>query len=267
VVFVQHEERLLADYLRSGGLTSPPGSLDGYLEFMRKVLAAQKTAGAVAIKFEAAYLRALDFEDADPSAAASTYGKFRAGRVPDAIEYKNLQNYLFAAIAAEAGRLGLAVHIHTGIGCGDYFDIKGAAPALLTTVLDNPQLRQTSFVLLHGGSPDERSVTALIQKSRVYVDTSLLEYVWSPQELARTLRTWLEIMPEHVLFGTDAGPNGPGLGWEETTWLGSRRFRRALSLALEQMVQDGVVSPARAREIAERVLRTNAVDLYGLKSR
>jgi predicted TIM-barrel fold metal-dependent hydrolase len=263
-VFFEHEERLLLEYLRADGLTTLPASLEAYVQFVRNTLAAQKRAGAVAIKFEVAYLRSLDFTDASAESAAAVYGRHRGGGPPAPADYKTLQDFLFTTIAAEAGQLGLAVHVHTGLGCGDFFDLLGARPILLTEAFDNPRLRQTTFVMLHGGSPDERSITALIQKPRVFVDTSLLEYLWSPQELARTLRTWLEIMPEHVLFGTDAGPNAPGLGWEETTWIGSRRLRAALTIALTQMENDGVVSAARAREIAERVLRTNAVDLYAL---
>jgi predicted TIM-barrel fold metal-dependent hydrolase len=79
---------------------------------------------------------------------------------------------------------------------------------------NDPGLRTTRFVLLHGGSPFERHNTSLIAKPNVWVDTSVLELMFSPAELARTLRPWLEVMPEHVLFGTDAGPFGAGMGWE-----------------------------------------------------
>ena len=102
------------------------------------------------------------------------------------------------------------VQIHTGVGCGEYFDVGGAQPLLLESVLDAAALRRTTFVLLHGGSPVERTLASLISKPNVYVDVSALELLWSVSELARVLRPWLETMPEHVLFGTDAGPWGPG---------------------------------------------------------
>jgi predicted TIM-barrel fold metal-dependent hydrolase len=167
-------------------------------------------------------------------------------------------------MAAEAGRLGLAIHIHTGSGCGDYFDTQGAQPVLLSSVLNDPSLRGTTFVLLHGGTPFERTVSALILKPNVFVDMSMLALLWSPAELSRTIRPWLEMMPEHVLFGTDAGPTGPGLGWEETTWLASRNARAALSAALEVMADERVVNVDRGREIARRVLHDNAAELYHL---
>ena len=38
-------------------------------------------------------------------------------------QWMQLQDYVFHYIAAESGRLGLPVHIHTGYGCGGYFEL------------------------------------------------------------------------------------------------------------------------------------------------
>jgi predicted TIM-barrel fold metal-dependent hydrolase len=264
-VFVELEERHLETMVKAAGLTGLPPSFDAYLDLVLRTLRGQRSAGAVAIKFEVAYLRSLDFAPATREAAGAVYRRYRAGGVPDPAQYRALQDFLFRFIAAQAGKLKMAVQIHTGNGCGDYFDVRGAAPVLLVSVLNDPALRATSFVLLHGGSPEERSLATLIAKPNVYVDTSFLEFAWSPAEMARVLRPWLEVMPEHVLFGTDAGPFGPGVGWEESTWLGSDRARQALTLALDQMVVENAISAPRAREIASAVLRDNAVTLYRLE--
>src|SRR5207302_2522491 len=112
-------------------------------------------------------------------------------------EYKTLQDYLFRFIAQQAGRSGLTVHIHTGNGCGEYFNLQGADPILLTSTLNDPLLRGTMFVLLHGGDPFERHLTALLEKPNVYVDTSMMALLWSVPELSHTFRLWLERMPEH----------------------------------------------------------------------
>ena len=256
-------EQLLKDYLQDAGLNTPPATLDEYLDkVVFPTLARQRQAGAVAIKFEVAYLRALDFEPPDRKAASAIYAR---GGVPSTADYKVLQDFLFHAIALEAGRLGLVVHIHTGTGCGEYFGDAGADPLLLSSALNDPELRGTHFVLLHGGTPNERHVGSLILRPNVYTDMSVLEYFFSPAELARTLRPWLEMMPERVLFGTDAGPSGAGVDWEESTWMGSHNIRRALAIALTGMVKDGVIREPRAKEIAEGVLRRNALELYRLE--
>ncbi len=258
-------EELLKEYLRAAHLDAPPPTLDDYLgKVVLPTLERQKKEGAVAIKFEAAYLRPLDFQAADRKAASLVYSRFARGGIPAAEEYRLLQDFLFGAILAEAGRLGLAVQIHTGSGCGEYFFDDGADPMLLSSVLNDPRLRETRFVLLHGGTPNERHIASLILKPNVYTDTSIQELMYSPAEMARVLRPSLEMMPERVVFGTDAGPFGPGVDWEETTWIGNRQARRALVMALSGMVKDGVISRERAREIADMVLRKNALELYHL---
>ena len=135
---------------------------------------------------------------------------------------------------------------------------------LLSRAFNDPDLRKTNFVVLHGNSPKERVVSALILKPNVFTDFSVMEFTWSPAELARILRPWLESMPEHVMFGSDAGPVGPGFDWEETILIASQNARRALALALSEMIHDGTISTDRAKEIAQKVLRGNAAQLYGM---
>lgn len=258
-------EDLLHMYLRDAGLTRVPAALDIYVDkVVRATLQKQKSAGAVAVKFEAAYLRHLDFAPASRAEASRVYAKYAAAGSPTAAEYKTLQDYLFKQIALEAGKLGMAVHIHTGSGCGEFFDDAGADAMLLSPMFNDPDLRKTNFVVLHGNPPKERTVSALILKPNVYVDMSVLEFYWSPAELAKILRPWLEMMPEHVMFGSDAGPFGAGLDWEETILIASRNARRALAIVLSDMVRDGTNSQDRAKETALRVLRGNAAQLYGM---
>ena len=104
------------------------------------------------MKFEAAYLRSLDFAPASLDDAQRIYSQYVGGGAPPNSDYITLQNYIFRRVAAEAGKLGMPVHIHTGFGCGGYFDIAGANPVLLESVFDDPSLRGTNFVILHGGA-------------------------------------------------------------------------------------------------------------------
>jgi len=257
------EDELRQEYFKQANAAKLPPTLDEYInEVVRPILRKQKEAGAVAIKFEAAYLRKLDFAPASHDAADMIYRAGLSGGTP--ADYKVLQDYLFHEIALEAGKLGLAVHIHTGVGCGQFFDDAGANPMQLVATFNDSSLRGTNFVMLHGGTPFNRNVTSLLMKPNVYVDTSVLEFFFSPAEVAQIMRPWLEFMPERVLMGTDSGPFGPGMGWVETIWLGAHNERKALGMVLTQMMSDGVIDAARAREIAQRVLRGNAAELYQL---
>jgi len=224
-----------------------------------------KQNGAIAEKFEVAYLRPFGFDKVERAAAESVYSTFiNAKNSPSDEEYKLLQDYLLRFIALECGRLGLAVHIHTGTGAGSYYDLRGANPILLESLFNDPDLRKTKFVMVHGGWPYTREITALLYKPNAYLDYSVQPLLLTSATLAQTLREWLEWVPEKVLFGTDAYPYGDALGWEETAWIAAKRGREALAIALTSMMRDGEISRERALELARMVLRENAQKLYGL---
>lgn len=263
--FYGRETQLLALYMKTLGIDAPPASLDEYLaKVVTPTIEDQKKNGAVAIKFEAAYLRKLDFAPASLADAQAIYSRFVAGGAPQNSDYITLQNYIFRRVAAEAGKLGMPVHIHTGFGCGGYFDIAGANPALLESVFDDPSLRGTNFVILHGGAgPYSKTVAMLLVKPNVYTDFSEQTWLLSTRELSKTIRYFLETFPEKVLFGTDLYPNTPEINWEEVGWQTTHSAREALAIALTGMMDDGEISRSRALELARMVLRGNALKLYG----
>jgi predicted TIM-barrel fold metal-dependent hydrolase len=263
--FFADEDILLRRYLKDVGLTEAPASLDDYLrQVVTATLERQKQGGAVAVKFEAAYLRSLDFDEVDRTTAANLYTQYRGKGAPAEAQYKPLEDHIFRYIASECGRLGMAVHIHTMAGAGSYFDVRGANPLLLESVLNDPTLRKTKFVMLHGGWPFTREITALLTKPNAYLDYSSQSLLLQPATLAVTLREWLEYVPEKVMFATDAYPYSDDMGWEEAGWIASQRGRRALALALEAMMRDGEISRNRALQLANMVLSDNARRLYGL---
>jgi predicted TIM-barrel fold metal-dependent hydrolase len=226
----------------------------------------QKRDGAVAVKFEAAYLRPLDFDEALESEARQVYAKYVKGGEPAAVEYKSLQDYLFRQIAREAGRLGLAVHIHAIDGAGSFYKQSGSNPLLLESAFNDPGLRKTNFVIVHGGYPFTKQTASLMSKSNVYADFSMQTLLLYPRALSEVLRNWLEYYPDKVLFGTDAFALTPEVGWEEGGWLSITTARQALALALTGMMNDGEITRERAIELARMVMRDNAIKLYGLKT-
>jgi predicted TIM-barrel fold metal-dependent hydrolase len=264
-IFFAREDALLRRYMIAVHVATRPASLDAYLsQVVTPTLERLKREGAVAVKYEAAYLRSLNFARADRAAAARVYARYAAGGVPDDAGYTALQDVIFHHIAVESGRLGLPVHIHTGYGCGGYFEIGGANPLLLEPVLDDATLRRTKFVLLHGGAgPFSKAIAPLLMKPNVYTDFSEQTWLLPTRELAATIRYWLEWYPEKVLFGTDLSPGAPEIDWEEIGWQTTTSARDALAIALTGMMNDNEITRSRAIEIARMVLRSNALKLYG----
>jgi predicted TIM-barrel fold metal-dependent hydrolase len=249
--------------------TKPPVTLDEYVsEMVVARLRKWKSAGAVAIKFGIAYRRSLDVANVPPAEAEAIYERHLHGGKPPAEEYKAVQDWLFRAAAREAGALGLAVQIHTGVGAAPYFYIGGSNPLLLESVFNDEALRQTRFVMLHGGWPFEREAGVMLIKPNVYADFSAQTFLRSTRALSQVLEEWLCWYPEKVLFGTDAYPDDtPLANWEEKVWLATRTAREALALALTRMIEAGEVDRPRAEELARMVLRENAVAFYGLGKR
>lgn len=267
--FMSREDMLRTRYMHEIGVSELPATLREYLaRVVTPALERQRQGGAVAIKFEAAYLRSLDFGVASESDAAAIYARYARGGPPDTSQYRKLQDFLFRYVASESGRLGMAVHIHTGAGCGSYFYLSGANPMLLESVLNDASLRTTNFVLLHAGAVAyASSIGYLVMKPNVYADLSQQTWMESAEHLAGSLRYWLEWYPEKILFGTDLAPGAsPEIDWEEIAWQTTENARRALGIALTGMMRDGEITRAQAVTFAHGVMRDNAAKLYHITS-
>ncbi len=263
---VPRELRHNRRYLAARGLRAPPATLATYLDrVVTPTLDAWRRDGAVAIKYEIAYLRPIAFADVPEARAAAIYARSVGGGVPSLADYTALQDFLFRRIALEAGRRHLVVQIHAFDGAGGYFVAAGADPFLLEPVLNDPGLRGTNFLLVHGGWPYPRHTLSLFGKPNFYADFSFLGNVSSPAILASVLREWLTFFPDKVLYGSDAYPDTPTEGWEEWGWLGSTMGRKGLAMALTGMLRDGEIDRAEAERLARMVMRENAERLYGLQ--
>jgi len=261
--FFPLEDALRKKYLTQLNIKALPPTLDAYLkQVITPLLEQQKANGAVAEKFEIAYLRSFGFDDVPQAEAAHVYATLLHQPNPNEAQYKRLQDFLFRYIAVECGRLNLPVHLHTTSGGGGYFSITGDNPLLLEPLFNDPRLRHTNFVLLHGGWPFVHEIGALLQKPNVYLDLSQQSLMISPRTMSAWLREWLELYPEKILYATDAYPYSSSMGWEEAAWIANRNIRESLGIALTGMIRDNEISPTRATELAHMVLHHNAESLY-----
>ena len=259
------EATLLHRYMRDLGMTILPPTLDQYRrDVITATLARQRATGAVAIKFEAAYLRALDFDAADSTAAATIYARYADSGVPTPAQYRLLEDYLVRFIAREAGRFGMAVQIHSLNGFGASYSAGGAAPHMLESLLSDTSLQHTNFVIIHGGWPLVGETLSQLAKPNVYTDISMMDQLADHDDLTKALRLWLGTRPDKVMFGTDAFDGGAQQRWDQVAWVASRNGRRALIDALSGMLRDKEITAERAKELARMVLRANAVTAYGL---
>jgi uncharacterized protein len=259
------EEAWLRRYAKEQNLAQLPATLAEYLN--RLVIPAidkRKRDGAVGLKLSISYQRDLRVGNPSRAEAARVYNSYVRGGSPPEAAYHALQDFLIREIARHAGRIGLPLQIHVGAGSGPFFDNAGADPFLLMPMLLDTALRQTTFVLVHGGFPSPSATRVIFAKPNVYVDFSSQAFLSSTRELSEVLRKWLEFRPEKVMFGTDAYALTPEIGWEEVAWMTNASSRRALAIALTGMIEDGEITRARAIEIARMVLAGTARSVYAI---
>ena len=221
----------------------------------------QKQGGALAEKFEAAYLRSLAFDKVGPRrAGADLRAAWRAVG-------SRLQAAAGFPVPLRRGRMRTARHGGPPPYDGGRGRIlrRGRAPIPLNLepVLNDPALRKTNFVMVHGGWPFIREIGALLTKPNAYLDFSgAIAAALAVDAGGDPAASGWSLFPEKVMFATDAYPYSASSGWEESAWSRRAPAARRLRCALTGMVRDGDITRARASVLARMVLRENAKKLY-----
>jgi hypothetical protein len=225
------------------GLAAGDG-LDALRGRVRAAVGSARANGFVGLKTIAAYRSGLDVGAPDPAAAEAAL----AGEPKRLADKALLELLLDDALAANAAD-PLPVQVHCGFGDSDLF-LPRADPTLLGPLIE--RYRETPFVLLHC-YPFVRQAGWLAHVyGNVFLDVSLtIPHVWRHAEVVREA---LELAPvSKLLYASDAART------PELYFLAARGWRAALAEVLAEALE-----PAAAEAAARRVLRDNAIALYGL---
>lgn len=208
------------------------------LDAVRAQVAAARANGFVALKTIAAYRGGLDLDS------------LPAPRDAERLEGTAMRENLLAALEAnEASGTPLPVQVHTGFGDSD-LSFPRVRPGYLQPLIE--RFRETPFVLLHC-YPFVREAGWLAHVyGNVLLDLSLtIPHVSRPRE---ALREALELAPvSKLLYASDASRT-PELYYLAATW-----WRETLA---EVLAND--LDLEEAEEAGRRILRENALALYGL---
>jgi len=215
---------------------------------------------AVAIKQQSTYWRVQKFDQVSDSAAENAFERamLRPLRATEA-DRKQLQDWALHRCIRLAGEYQLPVKMHTGYRNGiNTMDLNHCrARDLLNLFIDYPQAR---FDLFHMGYPYQEEVLALAKQfSNVYVDLCWA-WIMDPQASRRFFKQFLTAVPANKLFGFG------GDYWMAEPVYGHLKLARAgIAQALSEMVEEEYFSVDQALEIAQRVLRVNAWEVFGNK--
>jgi uncharacterized protein len=215
-------------------------------ERVRAEVSAARGRGFAGLKTIAAYRTGLDIGTPEPPAAAADLAR-RPLRLADKAL---LELVLDDALTANADSGDpLPVQIHCGFGDAD-LRLARADPALLGPLIERHT--DTPLVLLHCYPFIRQAGWLAHVYGNVYLDVSLtIPHVWRAGE---AIRQALELAPvSKLLYASDAART------PELYYLAAKGWRTALAEVLAEALQ-----PEEAEAAARRVLRENALALYGL---
>jgi hypothetical protein len=171
---------------------------------------------------------------------------------------KKLRDHLLCRAMELCMEYDVPMQIHTGMGDFE-INLVLCRPALLMELLRFPVFRACRVLLVHGGYPYHAEAGYMANVlPRVYCDVS--EGIpYAGNAARRILAEVLEMAPlSKVVFGSD------GYGAPEINYISAKLVKRALGRALQDLVDDGMLSLGEAEGAAAMILSENARRLYRL---
>ncbi len=189
-----------------------------------------------------------------------TDASFSAAKAGDSDAFKGLYLAVFKETLLQCQKLGIPMHLHSGMTGGLWSGpLHDADPFLLLPLLRQHEYLRTKVVLLHGAHPWIQHASAVAHSlPHVWVDMSWTT-PWTSLRLVEGYREVIGVMPLSKLMVGSGGHGTP-----EIAWLSAKTAKIALKEVLGDAVRLDLLDQARAGEIGRMILHDNAARLYGL---
>jgi len=233
-------------------------SLDDYIIALREAFEAGVEYNMVAVKSGLAYQRILKYNNTSSERATNIFNALFREETVKADEIKALQDFMMHRVLDLANEFDLPVQIHTGLQAGNGNDITNSNPThLINLFMEYPEV---NFCLFHSSYPYGGELGVLAKNfPNVFIDMCWTPVI-SPSFSIRYLDEWLETVPANkiMLFGGDYSV-------VELVYAHSVFARRVLTRVLCDKVGSGYFSEEEALDIAEKLLRKNALEIFKLQ--
>lgn len=214
----------------------------------------------VSLKTICGYRGGLDLTMPSREEAAQDYERHRKGWGAHTcrVERSPLYHYLLLQAFELAGRAGLPVQIHTGIGDDDA-DLLQCNPALMQRIFRSRTFAKTNFVLLHCFPYVREAAFMCALYPNVFMDLSLSVSLASSSSAAMIFEALAGAPATKLLAGSD------GHSCAEAHWYGMLCWKRGLTRSLFDMINNASITHREAEQIAAFILHDNAIKLYKLE--
>jgi predicted TIM-barrel fold metal-dependent hydrolase len=154
-----------------------------------------------------------------------------------------------------AAKRGLPIQIHTGLQEGNENILVNSKPTLLVNLFR--EYKEARFDVFHGSYPYTGELASLAKNfPNVYADLCWLHII-SPFKARQTLSEWLDTIPSNKIFGF-----GGDYRFIEGVYGHAVIARYNIARVLTEKVEEGIYSKSEAVQIAHKLLKDNAHELF-----
>lgn len=236
----------------------------GWQEFQRRyddaIAAALTEGGYKGLKSIIAYRTGLTISPLSraPEQGMQALDVIRRARGRGGNAIKQLRDHLFCRAVERCIDFDVPFQVHTGMGDWEVH-LAECRPALLMDLFRFPAYRACKFLLVHTGYPYHAEAGYIANVlPNIWCDLSE-GLPFAGNAAKRIIREVLEMAPvSRVCYGSDT------YGSPEPFYTSALLGKQALAQALEELVADGMLSTAEAKQVARQVLADNARELYQL---
>lgn len=234
--------------------------LEAFVGYLEKEFAAGMENEMVGVKSGLAYNRIISYENVKKENAEQVFRSLKNGKTLGDSEIKKLQDYMFHQICRLTEEHQLPFMIHTGLHAGNGNWITNSKPTHLANLFF--QYPGINFVLMHGSFPYGGELTTLAKNfPNVYIDMCWMQAI-SPSYSKRFLHEWIETVPSNKIMGF-----GGDYIIVEGAYGHAVIARKVIAEVLIEKVQQGAISEKEAVDLAKKLLRENAIEVFGLFGR
>jgi len=243
-------------YSRLCSLFGELNSLADYLNIIDDTVNNWRSKGVVGMKTAIAYTSGLSISKPSVKEATSA---FNHKNDMTEVDYRVVRDYIFHHLLKACLRNNFPVVIHTGFQIWGHANLEQSNPILLHNVLVDPDYKNLTFVLLHGGNPYVGETTYLAGMfPNVIIDFTWISWM-TPLRFKNALVEWLATVPHYKMcWGSDSSTPETIAGIDSIT-------RRYIADALETAIQERIIDEKYALEFVENSYRQTARRVFGIE--